>query len=134
MEDDSSVNIMIVLSQASSVQFEVNINIINVNAIGMYVHKYLVVSFYIHVRFIVREDYNTSSITVNVSAGVTMQRYTLPIIIDNNIVECNRVVNVTMVSVITCGVTIGSDRTSEVIIRDDDGKYMFIIVFCYIRE
>ena len=37
-------------------------------------------------------------------------------------------------SVTTCGVTIGSNGISEVIIRDDDGKYMFFIVFCYIRE
>ena len=43
-------------------------------------------------------------------------------IIDNNIVECNEKFNVTMTSVTTCGVTIGSDRISEVMIRDDDGK------------
>ena len=43
-------------------------------------------------------------------------------IIDNNIVECNEMFNVTMVSVTTCGVTIGSNRISEVMIRDDDSK------------
>ena len=41
---------------------------------------------------------------------------------DDNIVECNEMFIVTMVSVTTCGVTIGSNKTSEVIIRDDDGK------------
>ena len=53
--------------------------------------------------------------------------------IDNNIVECNEMFNVTMVSVTTCGVTIGSNRISEVMIRDDDGKYKLFIVFYYIR-
>ena len=50
-----------------------------------------------------------------------MQPLTIKIM-DNNIVECNEVFNVTMVSVTTCGVTIGSNRISEVMIRDDDGK------------
>ena len=55
-------------------------------------------------------------------------------IIDNNIVECNEMFNATMVSVTTCGVTIGSNRISEVMIRDDDGKYKLFIVFYYIRS
>ena len=56
-------------------------------------------------------------------------------IIDDNIVECNEIFNVTIVSVTTCGVTIGSNRISEVMIRDDDGKYRFFICsFCYSRE
>ena len=86
------------------------------------------------VLFVDGEDYNGSLITVNVPAGVTMQPLTINII-DNNIVECNEMFNVTMVSVTTCGVTIGSNRISEVMIRDDDGKYRFFIrSFCYIRE
>ena len=76
-------------------------------------------------------DYNGNPITVNVPAGVTMQPLTINIL-DNNIVECNETFNVTMVSVTTCGVTIGSNRTSEVMIRDDDGKYKFFIVLYYI--
>ena len=56
-----------------------------------------------------------------------MQPFTINII-DNDIVECNETFNVTMMSVTTCGVTIGSNRISEVIIRDDDGKYMIFIV------
>ena len=48
-------------------------------------------------------------------------------IIDNDIVECNETFNVTMVSVTTCGVTIGSNGISEVIIRDDDGKYIYVL-------
>ena len=49
-------------------------------------------------------------------------------IIDNNIVECNEMFNITMMSVTTCGVAIGSNRISEVMIRDDDGKYKFFVV------
>ena len=71
--------------------------------------------------YIAGEDYNGSPITVNVPAGVTMQPLTINIV-DNNIDECNEMFNVTMVSVTTCGVTIGSNKISEVMIRDDDGK------------
>ena len=55
-----------------------------------------------------------------------MQPLTIDIV-DNNIVECNEMFNVTMMFVTTCGVTIGSNRISEVMIRDDDGKYKFFI-------
>ena len=47
---------------------------------------------------------------------------------NNDIVECNEMFNVTMMSVTTCGVTIGSNGISEVMIRDDDGKHMFFMV------
>ena len=77
--------------------------------------------------YIDTEDYAVTIETIAIPPGVTMQPLTINII-DNNIVECNEMFNVTMVSVTTCGVTIGSNRISEVIIRDDDGKYMFIIV------
>ena len=50
-----------------------------------------------------------------------MQSLTIPIV-DNNIVECNGILNVTIVSVVTCGVTVGSNNISEVIITDDDRK------------
>ena len=67
--------------------------------------------------------------TVNVPAGVTTQPFTINII-DNNIFECNETFNVTIVSVTTCGVTIGSDNISEVMITDDDGKLKFILSLC----
>ena len=76
-------------------------------------------------KYIAGEDYNGSSITVNVPAGVTMQPLTINIF-NNNIVECNEMFNVTMVCVTTCGVTIGSNRISEVMIRDDDGKQQLL--------
>ena len=52
-----------------------------------------------------------------------MQPFTINII-DNRIIECNEIFNVTIVSVTTCGVTIGSNNISEVMITDDDGKNM----------
>ena len=125
MEDDGTVNIMIVLSQTSSVQFEVMISTTNVTAVGMYSHLLilLVIRIFMCViqLYIAGEDYNGSPITVNVPAGVTMQPLIINII-DNSIVEYNEMFNITMVSVNTCGVTIGSNRISEVMIKDDDSK------------
>ena len=43
-------------------------------------------------------------------------------IINNNIVECIDRFNVRIISVTTCGVAIGNDNMSEVIITDDDSK------------
>ena len=84
--------------------------------------------------FIAGEDYNGSPITINVPAGVTMQIFTIHIA-ENNIVECDETFNIIMMSVTTYEVTIGSNRISEVIIRDDDGKHMHVLhSFCYIRE
>ena len=42
MEDDGTVNIMIVLSQTSSVQFQIMISTINVTALGTYVNIFIV--------------------------------------------------------------------------------------------
>ena len=56
-----------------------------------------------------------------------MQPFTVNIN-NNDIVKCNEMFNVTMMSVTTCGVTIGSNGISEVMIRDDDGKHVFFIV------
>ena len=71
--------------------------------------------------------------TVNVPAGVTTQPLAINII-DNNITECNEAFNVTIVSVTTCGVTIGSNNISEVMITDDDGKYRFIMIISVMSE
>ena len=40
MEDDGAVNIMIILSQASSVQFQVMINTTDATAVGMSIYIY----------------------------------------------------------------------------------------------
>ena len=71
--------------------------------------------------------------TVNVPAGVTTQPLAINII-DNNITECNETFNVTIVSVTTCGVTIGSNNISEVMITDDDGKHRFIMIISVMSE
>ena len=70
------------------------------------------------------EDYSGNTMTVIISARVTTQPLTINII-DNNIVECDETFNVTIVSITTCGVTIGSNNNSEVMITDDDGKHIF---------
>ena len=67
-------------------------------------------------------DYGELDRTITIPPGVTSQSFTTNII-DNNIVECNEKFNVTMASATTCGVKIGSNRISEVMIRDDDSKY-----------
>ena len=58
---------------------------------------------------------------VNVTAGVMTQQFTISIN-DNNIVECVETFTVTISSVTTCGVTIGSVSSTEVRITDDDSK------------
>ena len=65
-------------------------------------------------------DHNESVRTIIIPPGITLQSLTVNII-DNNIVECNEKFNVTMISVVTCGVTVGSNRITQVMITDDDG-------------
>ena len=72
--------------------------------------------------YLVGDDYSGNHIMVNIPPGLIMQSFTISII-DNNIVECNEAFNVTVMSVTTCGVTIGNIMNSEVMIRDDDGKH-----------
>ena len=50
-----------------------------------------------------------------------IQSFTVTIV-DNDIEECDETFTVTIISVTTCGVTIGDNNRSEVIITDDDGK------------
>ena len=49
-------------------------------------------------------------------------------ITDNSEVECNETFSIAILSVTTCGVIIGSNRVSEVIIRDDN-KYLNSYVY-----
>ena len=71
--------------------------------------------------YIAGEDYNGNPMSVNISAGVMRQSFAIDIINDN-IVECNEIFNVAIVSVTACGVTIGSNNRSEVTIKDNNGK------------
>ena len=79
------------------------------------------------------EDYDGTIKTIVVPAGVTMQAFTINIV-NNNAIECNETFNVTIVSVTTCGVTIGSNNISQVMITDDDGKYRFIMIISVMSE
>ena len=67
------------------------------------------------------EDYNGTSITVDVPAGVLTQSFTINII-DNDVVECDELFSVTIASVTTCGVITGVVISSNVTIMDDDGE------------
>ena len=59
---------------------------------------------------------------VDVPAGVMTQSFTIDVI-DNDNVECaDGSFIVTISSVTTCGVTIGNNNRTEVIITDDDSK------------
>ena len=78
-------------------------------------------------------DYIAIAITINVPAGVTMQSSTIPTI-DNNIVECNEIFTITIASVTTCRVTIGSKNISEVMITDNDGKLKFFMIISVMSE
>ena len=79
------------------------------------------------------EDYDGTIKDIIIPPGVTMQ--TLKInVVNNNIVECHETFNVTIVSVTTCGVTIGSNNNSEVMITDDDGKHRFIMIISVMSE
>ena len=73
------------------------------------------------------EDYNGTIKDIIIPPGVTMQTFKINIF-NNNIAECNETFSVTIVSVTTCGVTIGSNNISEVMITDDDGKNRFIMI------
>ena len=75
------------------------------------------VSYY----FIDGEDYTGGMMVIIVPAGVMTHSFTISIT-NNDIVECVETFTVTISSVTTCGVTIGSDSSTEVRITDDDGK------------
>ena len=66
------------------------------------------------------DDYTGGSRVISVPAGVMTQSFTIDIA-DDNIVECIETFDVTISSVTTCGVTIGSVSDTEVRITDDDG-------------
>ena len=71
--------------------------------------------------YIGSKDYNEGLKVVNVPAGVIMQAFMINII-NNNIEECIESFNVRIISVTTCGVNVGNNNMSEVIITDDDSK------------
>ena len=50
-----------------------------------------------------------------------MERFTINTTI-STMVECDETFNVSIISVTACGVSVGSNNNSEVIIKDNNGK------------
>ena len=69
------------------------------------------------------EDFEQQRFSVFIPPGVSSQLTTVNIT-DDNIVEFNETFRLLIVSVSTCGVTIGSYNISEIIIADNDGTYV----------
>ena len=80
------------------------------------------------------EEYNGSSIRlVDVPAGEMTQPFTV-VISDNDIVECDETLIVTILSSISCRVAIGNTNRSEVRIIDDDSKWNYILYLFIARN
>lgn len=77
---------------------------------------------YMCLQYTDADDYTGRLIVANVSTGVLSQSFRINII-DDNIVECSENFYVTITSVFSCGVTIGTSNNSEVTIIDNDSKY-----------
>lgn len=77
------------------------------------------------------EDYGGERMIINVPAGTVSQSFVINIT-DDDIVEHNELFGVTIVSVSTCGVTIGNINTSDVIIINDDGEYVHVYIQMYV--
>ena len=123
MEDDNAVSVQILLSQPSSIPFQIMINTVDVTADGTVVFINLYNFEHCVLWYTDRDDYIGGSIIANVSSGVLLQSFNINIV-DDNIVECSEKYNVTITSVSSCGVTIGTSINSEVTITDNDSKYM----------
>ena len=115
MEDAGSVTMVILLSQLSPVPFQLEISTIDVTAESsnrnikiIYLYTYVVTDII---------DYIGGMITVDVPAGITAQSFTIDII-DNDLVDCVKRFNTTMVSTTLCTVATGNESSSEVIIMD----------------
>ena len=69
--------------------------------------------------------------SINISAGEVAKSFTVDILNDN-IVDCIETFNVRIMSVESCGFTIGSNNTSVVMIRDDDSKLYITTCATYV--
>ena len=67
------------------------------------------------------EDYNGSMEMITIPPGVMTQSFAISIT-DDNLVECVETFIVRILSVTTCGVTVGSVNNTQVRIIDDDSK------------
>ena len=68
----------------------------------------------------VTTDITDYSGTITITAGTTTLPFTMDIINDN-LAECIERFNITIVSANICGIVVGNDSNSRVIIIDDDG-------------
>ena len=75
--------------------------------------------------YVAGEDYTGGIMIINIAANVSTQLFNIPII-NSNTVECNETFNVIIKSVTGCGVAIGNNHSSEVIIKDNLSKYTCI--------
>ena len=67
-------------------------------------------------------DFSGGMISINVSAGVATQSFTIDIF-DDSIVECTESFSITILSASICTVAVGIDHSGEVIITDNDGAW-----------
>ena len=58
---------------------------------------------------------------INILPGTSMQSFKIDTVMSMT-VECIETFNITIMSVSTCGVAIGSDNTSTVMIKDNGSK------------
>ena len=72
-------------------------------------------------NFIDGPDYSSSMEMISIPPGVMTQSFTISIT-DDNLVECVETFIVRILSVTTCGVTVGSVNNTQVRIIDDDSK------------
>ena len=118
-EDSDKMMIMIVLNRPSSKPFDVMISLMDGTA-----ESKLYYNLYINCFYLISggNDYRRRTITVSVPANVMSKSFTIDII-DDNIAECSETFTLTLsVPSSPCGLISGSDDTSEVMIRDDDGR------------
>ena len=72
-------------------------------------------------NFIDGPDYSSSMEMISIPPGVMTRSFTISIT-DDNLVECVETFTVRILSVTTCGVTVGSVNNTQVRIIDDDSK------------
>ena len=118
-EDSDEVMIMIILNQPSSKPFDVIISSVDVTARG---ERKCMNSSDVIIYETEGNDYLRSFGVVNVPANETSKLLTIHMV-DDKTAEYNETFRLTL-SVLSssCGVSSGSDNTSEVMIRDDDGE------------
>ena len=67
---------------------------------------------------------------INFPARRVMQSFTVNII-DDDVVECIKTFNVRILSIESCGFTIGSNNTGEVKIIDNDSRFYHCTCYIY---